>query len=55
MCDEINKKFLGEVIMNSMLVIGKIIHLILYVRAYKQAKEKFDDDERKKRRKDRYN
>lgn len=44
MCDQINKKFLGEIIMNSLLVIGKIIHIVLYVRAYKQAKGKFDDE-----------
>ena len=55
MCKLINTKFVAEIIVESAFVIGKSIHVVLYIRAYRQAKEKFDEDEKKKRRKDRYN
>ena len=48
-------KFYWEIGVESFFVIGKILHLALYVKAYKLAKLKYEEEEKKRRRKDRYN
>lgn len=55
MCESISSKFVAEIIVEALFVLGKLIHIALYIRAYLQAREKFEEDEKKKRRKDRYN
>lgn len=55
MCKQIKDKFITEIIYLVLFYLAKVVHLGLLFRAYRQAKHKFEDDERKKRRKDRYN
>lgn len=55
MCTFVTWRFLAEIIYMTIFTIGKMVHLGLYFRAYRQAKQKYEEDERKKRRKDRYN
>lgn len=55
MCESISSKFVAEIIVEALFVLGKLVHIALYIRAYIQAREKFEEDEKKKRRKDRYN
>jgi hypothetical protein len=51
MCDNVMTKFRVEIVVEVVLAIGKIIHVVCYRLAYKQAKNKFEEDERKKNKK----
>lgn len=55
MCSEVLLKFKLEIAVECLFVFGKIIHLAMYVRAYRLAKVRYEEEEKKRRRKDRYN
>jgi ABC-type microcin C transport system duplicated ATPase subunit YejF len=55
MCSQVQLVFQIELTVEASLTVGKIIHFGLMVKAYQVAKEKHDQEEKKKRRKDRYN
>lgn len=55
MCTDVQKYFVIEIGVEGGFILGKIVHFCLIVKAYKVAKLRHDEEEKKKRRKDRYN
>ena len=55
MCQSVLQKFYLEIGIEGFVIVGKIIHIVLYFKAYKLAKERSEEEEKRKRRKDRYN